>query len=239
MVEYFKEVDAMEQEKIGKFIKELRLKNNMTQKEFAEVLNVTYQAVSKWENGKNIPDIQILKEISDKFKVDINEILDGSIKKKKKLNYKIACIISVLLILITPLTIYFFKMRNNIEIKPITSACEDFNINGVAVYDRKMSILYISNVEYCKDEDNTIYKNISCTLFENYKNEKIEISSCDNEQDMTLQDFLNKLSFKVENFTTSCEKLENAKLFLEIKADINTTLEMDYKIPLKISPECN
>lgn len=41
----------MYQEKIGNFIKEIRTKNNLTQKQFADKYNVTYQAVSKWENG--------------------------------------------------------------------------------------------------------------------------------------------------------------------------------------------
>ena len=41
----------MDQEKIGKLIKVIRKKNNLTQAEFAEKYGVTYQAVSKWENG--------------------------------------------------------------------------------------------------------------------------------------------------------------------------------------------
>mgnify|MGYP000768869648 CR=1 FL=1 len=45
----------MNQEKIGKFILDLRKQNKMTQKEFADKLNVTAQAVSKWENGRGIP----------------------------------------------------------------------------------------------------------------------------------------------------------------------------------------
>ena len=44
----------MNQDKISKLIKELRKKNNLTQNEFAKQFNVTYQAVSKWENGKNL-----------------------------------------------------------------------------------------------------------------------------------------------------------------------------------------
>ncbi len=49
----------MNQEKIGKFILDLRKQNKMTQKEFADKLNVTAQAVSKWENGRGIPDIEM------------------------------------------------------------------------------------------------------------------------------------------------------------------------------------
>ena len=53
----------MDQEKIGKFIKEIRKKENLSQQKFAEKYGVTYQAVSKWENGKNIPDLSILKQM--------------------------------------------------------------------------------------------------------------------------------------------------------------------------------
>ena len=74
--------DVMDQEKIGNFIKKLRKENHLTQKEFADLFGVTYQAVSKWENGLNIPDIAILKEISEKFHVDINELLGSEVKRK-------------------------------------------------------------------------------------------------------------------------------------------------------------
>jgi len=76
----------MNQEKIGQFIKKIREENKLTQKELADKLGVTYQAVSKWENGKNVPDISILKEMSKMFNIDIDEILDGEKKNKNKNN---------------------------------------------------------------------------------------------------------------------------------------------------------
>ena len=63
----------MNQEKIGKLIKEIRIKHNLTQAELAKKYGVTYQAVSKWENGKNIPDISLLKKMSTDFNIDIND----------------------------------------------------------------------------------------------------------------------------------------------------------------------
>ena len=72
----------MDQEQIGKFILNLRKQNNLTQKEFADKLHVTAQAVSKWENGRGIPDIEILQKMSKEFNVDIDSILTG---KKEKL----------------------------------------------------------------------------------------------------------------------------------------------------------
>ena len=62
----------MDSEKIGKLIKDIRNKNNLTQKEFADKYSVTYQAVSKWENGKNLPDISLLHQICHDFNINLD-----------------------------------------------------------------------------------------------------------------------------------------------------------------------
>ena len=67
----------MNPEKIGAFIYSLRKKKNMTQSELAEKLSVTSQAVSKWENGRGIPDIELLKQMSELFQVDLETLLNG------------------------------------------------------------------------------------------------------------------------------------------------------------------
>ena len=79
----------MNQEKIGKTIKEIRQKSKLTKSAFAEKHNVTYQAVSKWENGKNLPDMSLLKQICDDYNIDINDFLDGNLTpiKNKSIKY--------------------------------------------------------------------------------------------------------------------------------------------------------
>ena len=67
----------MDQRKIGKFLKELRTEKKLTQEQMAEKFYVTNRSVSRWENGNNMPDLDILIEISDYFKVDLREILNG------------------------------------------------------------------------------------------------------------------------------------------------------------------
>lgn len=67
----------MNQEKIGKFIAELRKEQNMTQEEFAEKLGVTNKSVSRWENGKTLPDLSMITILAKEFHVDISEILNG------------------------------------------------------------------------------------------------------------------------------------------------------------------
>lgn len=67
----------MNQEVIGKFISKLRKDFGMTQQELADKLNVTDRAVSNWENGRRLPDISILKELSSIFDITIDEIIYG------------------------------------------------------------------------------------------------------------------------------------------------------------------
>ena len=65
----------MNPEKVGKFIKELRKKNNLTQKDLADKYGVTYQAVSKWENGINLPEISLIRQMSKDFNISVENIL--------------------------------------------------------------------------------------------------------------------------------------------------------------------
>ena len=59
---------------IGAKIKKLRIERNMTQEELGSELSVSAQAVSKWENGTTLPDIQLIPEISVLFGVSIDEL---------------------------------------------------------------------------------------------------------------------------------------------------------------------
>ena len=67
----------MNQIKIGKFISELRKEKKLTQKDLADKLGVTDRAVSKWENGRGMPDISSLKTICEVLDISLNELLSG------------------------------------------------------------------------------------------------------------------------------------------------------------------
>lgn len=56
-------------------LKDIRIKSNLTQDEMAEKIFVTRQAVSRWENGETVPNIETLKQISMVFDVSINILL--------------------------------------------------------------------------------------------------------------------------------------------------------------------
>lgn len=67
----------MNQEKIGRFISELRKEKGMTQANMAEQLGITDRAISKWETGKSMPDSSIMLELCDLLSINVNELLKG------------------------------------------------------------------------------------------------------------------------------------------------------------------
>lgn len=72
----------MDQVKIGQFMKELRKEKGVTQEQLAEVFQVSNRTVSRWENGNNMPDLDILIEISDYYEIDLRELLNGERKSE-------------------------------------------------------------------------------------------------------------------------------------------------------------
>lgn len=64
---------------IAEKIAHLRIVNNISQEQLAEMLNVTRQTVSKWESGESLPQIDKVMEICEKFKVTADELLNDKI----------------------------------------------------------------------------------------------------------------------------------------------------------------
>ena len=67
----------MDQNKIGRFICDMRKQRGMTQEQLGETLGVTNKTVSRWETGKYMPDIDKLQELSAVLGISINELLAG------------------------------------------------------------------------------------------------------------------------------------------------------------------
>ncbi len=69
----------MDQIKIGRFIAECRKKQNLTQMQLAEKLNITDRAVSKWETGRSLPDSSIMIELCEILGITINDLFCGEV----------------------------------------------------------------------------------------------------------------------------------------------------------------
>lgn len=132
----------MDQKKIGKFILELRKENNMTQQDLANKIGVTDRAISKWENGRGMPDLSLMKPLCIELGITINELISGEritkkeyqekleenilntidysdkkIKKNNKIFKIVIFIIFVLLILL--ISMFFVDVRQMNQNKPV------------------------------------------------------------------------------------------------------------------------
>lgn len=233
----------MDQEKIGKFIKEIRTKEKLSQQKFADKYGVTYQAVSKWENGKNIPDISILKEMCSEYHMNLDDFLKTNIvsKKDKKKRIWISCSVVLVLIIIVIILIKIPQEDSNFEFKTLSTSCDDFNLYGSLAYNNLKSSIYISNITYCGGDDSDTYKKIECILYEDNGNTKIEIEKYhyENDEGITLENFLKDVNFHIDNYEKTCKVYKQNSLYLEIEATNQNEKIITYKIPLNLKDNCN
>lgn len=72
----------MEKERVGRFIRQMRAQQGMTQKELADRVHVTDKAVSKWERGLAVPSVDLLEPLAKALEVSVLELLDGQRQEK-------------------------------------------------------------------------------------------------------------------------------------------------------------
>jgi transcriptional regulator with XRE-family HTH domain len=101
-------------DRIGETLIELRKKHNYTQNEIAEKLQVTYQAVSKWERDENLPDIFTLNKIANIYEITIDDLLQNRLREQSTTSHfrltmmNILKTIAIFLMAISPVP-YFFR----------------------------------------------------------------------------------------------------------------------------------
>ena len=228
----------MNPQKVGNLIKEIRKSNGLTQKDLADKYGVTYQAVSKWENGTNLPDISLIKQICDDFNMDVNDFLDGNniqTKSYKKLNILIGILIGLVFIgIVVMIVIHNQHVEEpKIDLKKITTTCDIFKISGNLAYDNKSSVIRISEIEYCGGDDTKKYDSITCILTENDN----VIYTYEEKNNIKLEEYLDKISIKVDNYKQTCKIYKEDTLLLSIEAKENNKTT-SYKIPLHLDDEC-
>ena len=130
----------MNQEKIGKIIKERRVEKGLTQVELAEKLRVSNRTISKWENGNSLPDYSILNDICKVLDLSINNLITGKkeIKKKKNILLILLMILIIILILYKIVITYILYKDRHEEIK------FPKNVSSIKVNNNKLA----NTIEY-------------------------------------------------------------------------------------------
>ena len=227
----------MDPKKVGQYIKELRKKNHLTQEQFAEKYRVTYQAVSKWENGNNLPDITLLQKMSKDFNVNLEDILNGQTSRRKHKKLYIVLTILLLLVALIILLILGNKKEDSFDFKTLSTTCSEFKVSGSLAYDKNKSTIYISHIDYCNDSDEDKYKEIKCDLYEKKDKTNTIISSCDKKENITLEEYLKEIELKANRTNNSCKNYNDDSFYLEISATDKKGKTNIFKIPLTLN-EC-
>lgn len=84
-----KSLKKIDRKKFSDLLVTLRKEKSLTQHEFAKIFNVSFQAVSKWENGESFPDISILEQISEYYNISINKLLNGNSETEEDIKKEI------------------------------------------------------------------------------------------------------------------------------------------------------
>ena len=156
-----KEIDN---EKVGKFIENLRKEKGLTQQDLADILSVSNQAVSKWESGRNLPDIAIQRVICDTFNITMEELHAGErdIKKRNKtkkirkenkiFSITLMCIVPVMVFFVVYFIINFRALKIYYSNSQITNEENSIRANLLIFELPRKLIIFINNIYPCNYE---------------------------------------------------------------------------------------
>ncbi len=156
----------MNQEKVGKFIAQLRKEKKMTQQELADLLFVDRTTVSKWEVGNNSVSVDDLTKIANIFGITLSEMMIGEkqseenvdkintvtvniIKKNKKFRrYLIYSCSFILILLIVFLSYYFITTYNSLVVYEINGEDNNFSIqNGLMIVSKDKTYIQLGSIK--------------------------------------------------------------------------------------------
>lgn len=198
----------MKQEEISKIIEKARKDKGLTQKQLAKILGVSNTAISKWENGNNLPDISMLKPISEALNIEMMDLIDMqnanhedyskkcSKQRKVKILKKSIIVVMIFISIICSNFITYFRShkreieleKNSIEVYKITSDNNYLKIDGYLIFDNTKNIIILNQLEYqditigTKEEKN--YKEIKLSIKLNEQTIFISKKECNNASDI-------------------------------------------------------
>lgn len=236
----------MDNEKIGKFIRELRKEAGLTQKELADKLGVTDRAISKWERGLGCPDVSLLEDVAKALGVSILELLKGEhlevekfkdndlvelvvLSKKMTINkFKnyfnlftiiVVIILGTLIVLQNFKNMYFVLKKYDMEIYYVdnTSAMEEL--------DDKYELILSTQGKY-SDED---YKTISSYI--KIMRKRLAEQNNKNYLEKENYNYFKVLSFYLEHqnfYTLEIDNMDLYEIILEYDTNVSENM-ISYK----------
>lgn len=232
----------MNQSKVGKFIKELRKEQNLTQAKLGEMLGVTDKAVSKWEQGSRFPDISILNDLSRILNITTIELLNSE-RSQNNRNEFINLETDFHRVVSKELLLFLNSNYDNCVVYLIQSRDRDYCINGLIINSSEKNFININFINnYSNKEINTesvysyeyglniqnneVYKAGNILLYEHQEKNVL----------LPIDNILREIKMYVTNNNSDklYKNIDNKKLSIQVKY-INQYLEKkDIKIALKL-----
>lgn len=176
----------MNQNKIGEIIEKKRKEKHLTQKELADALGVSNTAISKWENGNNLPDISMLEPLCKILDLDLLELIttqnsmheDCSKKFTKVRKARLYRTISLSLFFISVIcitNIFTYQrvmskrkedLSKEVEVYKIDSSDSNFRVDGYVLFNETENLVFLEKVVYQgKDNLDIDYKKLTTATF--------------------------------------------------------------------------
>lgn len=160
----------MNQEKIGKFIEKLRKEKCYTQKDLGDILGVSNGAVSKWECGNNLPDISMLKPLSEALDIDVMNLLscrepseeertrrhNNKVRNKcfETIKYLTWILVLILIIVLCSFPLFLKALtkkpvdnsEDEVQVYEVKGTNENYTIDGHIIFNKEESIINLNRI---------------------------------------------------------------------------------------------
>ncbi|MBR1416264.1 MAG: helix-turn-helix transcriptional regulator [Bacilli bacterium] len=227
--------EEIDPKKVGDFLRELRKAKGMTQKDVANDLFITRQAISLWELGNCMPDYDVVLQISNYYGITISEFYAGRYLNSKEESNSIInklikgiskkygrllniFIITIILLIVIFLGYYFLNNYRKIQVYMINNDEENYNIAGIIT--KSVNDIYL-NIEVNKTVNDfcLVYKedNIVCKGETNYIILSETLGYSEKIPNISFDDFISNLYVNIDNETkiklNINKEYQNDKLF--------------------------
>lgn len=247
---------------IGKLIIKYRKENDVTQQELANILGVSNTAISKWESGTNLPDISLIKPLSELLDVSIMTLIgededEVESAPSKHISKTLLILITIIILLVASITILIF---HNFQLKRKNEECnskettlvykissdDELKLNATAIINGSNIITTINYINY-QDSNIGTNKAITATEIELrivvgdsviYSSGKNSLNNKREElknmiRSVFYENRINEVDEKIDN-RKFINNLNNAKIEIEYKSDNLSPKIITY--PVTITP---
>lgn len=172
-----------DKENIGHLISEARKAKGLTQQELAQKLNISDKAISKWETGKNLPDLDMLRKIEEELEIKLLDKNNYQYQNKLKILF---IIIGFLILLLSYFISYYLSNYNQFNIYTISLNDEQFILkDSYLITSKEESIL---NLGAITNIANPVEPQYNISIYYQDKEEKIELLNKPNYKYLSTKD---------------------------------------------------